>query len=257
MLSLEGKTGLIVGVANKRSICWAIAQAVRRGRAARGHLPGRAARRERPRAGARADSPPILPLRRHERRPDRASCSRRSTRSSAASTSSSMARRSRPAKSSPRRSSQTSREGFRMALDVSAYSLIALARGAAPLMAPRGGGSILTLTYLGSERVFHELQRDGRRQGGARGVRPLPRVGSRPAEHPRQRHLGRARSRRSPRRASPDSRASCRSTASARRSGAPSTPQTSPAPRSSCWRCRRASPARSSWWIRASHIMGL
>jgi enoyl-[acyl-carrier protein] reductase I len=49
---------------------------------------------------------------------------------------------------------QTSREGFRIALDVSAYSLISLARGAAPLMERRGGGSILTLTYLGSERVF-------------------------------------------------------------------------------------------------------
>ena len=49
---------------------------------------------------------------------------------------------------------ETSREGFRLALDVSAYSLIALSRGAAPLMAARGGGSILTLTYLGSERVF-------------------------------------------------------------------------------------------------------
>ena len=49
---------------------------------------------------------------------------------------------------------QTSREGFRVALDVSAYSLIALARRAVPLMERRGGGSILTLTYLGSERVF-------------------------------------------------------------------------------------------------------
>ena len=49
---------------------------------------------------------------------------------------------------------QTSRVGFRTALDVSTYSLIALARGAAPLMERRGGGSILTLTYLGSERVF-------------------------------------------------------------------------------------------------------
>ena len=49
---------------------------------------------------------------------------------------------------------QTSREGFRLALDVSAYSLVALAKGAAPLMERRGGGSILTLTYLGSERVF-------------------------------------------------------------------------------------------------------
>ena len=41
-----------------------------------------------------------------------------------------------------------------MSLDISAYSLIALARGALPLMERRGGGSILTLTYLGSERVF-------------------------------------------------------------------------------------------------------
>jgi enoyl-[acyl-carrier protein] reductase I len=49
---------------------------------------------------------------------------------------------------------QTSRDGFRMAMDISAYSLIALARRAAPLMEKRSGGSILTLTYLGSERVF-------------------------------------------------------------------------------------------------------
>jgi enoyl-[acyl-carrier protein] reductase I len=50
--------------------------------------------------------------------------------------------------------SQTTRDGFRVALDVSTYSLIALARRAVPLMEKRGGGSILTLTYLGSERVF-------------------------------------------------------------------------------------------------------
>jgi enoyl-[acyl-carrier protein] reductase I len=49
---------------------------------------------------------------------------------------------------------QTSREGFRIALDVSAYSLIALTRAVAPLMERRGGGSVVTLTYLGSQRVF-------------------------------------------------------------------------------------------------------
>ena len=49
---------------------------------------------------------------------------------------------------------QTSRQGFALALDISAYSLIALARGAEPLMEARGGGSIVTLTYLGSTRVF-------------------------------------------------------------------------------------------------------
>jgi enoyl-[acyl-carrier protein] reductase I len=45
----------------------------------------------------------------------------------------------------------TSREGFRIAHDVSVYSLIALARGAAPLMTE--GGSIMTLTYYGSTKV--------------------------------------------------------------------------------------------------------
>jgi enoyl-[acyl-carrier protein] reductase I len=48
--------------------------------------------------------------------------------------------------------SQTSREAFRMALDISAYSLVALARGAQPLMTE--GGSLLTLTYLGAARVL-------------------------------------------------------------------------------------------------------
>jgi enoyl-[acyl-carrier protein] reductase I len=50
----------------------------------------------------------------------------------------------------------TSREGFRVALDISAYSLIALARAASPWMERREGregGSILTLTYMASQRV--------------------------------------------------------------------------------------------------------
>ena len=46
---------------------------------------------------------------------------------------------------------RTTREGFRVAHDVSVYSLIALARAAAPLMTE--GGSILTLTYYGAEKV--------------------------------------------------------------------------------------------------------
>jgi enoyl-[acyl-carrier protein] reductase I len=50
--------------------------------------------------------------------------------------------------------SQTTREGFHVAMDVSTYSFIALAREVRPLMQKRGGGSMLTLTYLGSDRVF-------------------------------------------------------------------------------------------------------
>ena len=46
---------------------------------------------------------------------------------------------------------ETSREGFRIAHDVSVYSLIALSRAAAPLMTE--GGSIITLTYFGAEKV--------------------------------------------------------------------------------------------------------
>jgi enoyl-[acyl-carrier protein] reductase I len=46
---------------------------------------------------------------------------------------------------------QTTRDGFRIAHDVSVYSLIALSRAAAPLMTE--GGSIITLTYFGAEKV--------------------------------------------------------------------------------------------------------
>lgn len=45
----------------------------------------------------------------------------------------------------------TSREGFRIAHDVSVYSLIAVARAAAPLM--EDGGSIMTMSYYGAEKV--------------------------------------------------------------------------------------------------------
>jgi len=48
--------------------------------------------------------------------------------------------------------SNTSRAGFQLALDISAYSLIALAQGAKPLMTD--GGSIVTLTYLGGVQVI-------------------------------------------------------------------------------------------------------
>jgi len=46
----------------------------------------------------------------------------------------------------------TSREGFRIAHDVSSYTLIAVSRAAVPLMTE--GGSIITLTYYGSTKVF-------------------------------------------------------------------------------------------------------
>jgi len=49
---------------------------------------------------------------------------------------------------------QTTRAGFQTALDISAYSLVAMARRAVPLMQANGGGNMLTLTYMASERVM-------------------------------------------------------------------------------------------------------
>ena len=51
------------------------------------------------------------------------------------------------------RFTDTPRDRFWMAVDVSAYSLIATARAAEPLMEAAGGGSIVTMTYLGGERA--------------------------------------------------------------------------------------------------------
>jgi enoyl-[acyl-carrier protein] reductase I len=51
------------------------------------------------------------------------------------------------------RFADTPRERFWLALDVSAYSLVACARAAEPLMEAAGGGSIVTMTYLGGERA--------------------------------------------------------------------------------------------------------
>ena len=48
---------------------------------------------------------------------------------------------------------ETGREGFRLALDVSAYSLLPIARYGAPLMG-QDGGSIVTMTFQASDRVF-------------------------------------------------------------------------------------------------------
>jgi enoyl-[acyl-carrier protein] reductase I len=51
------------------------------------------------------------------------------------------------------RFTDTPRDRFWMAVDISAYSLVACARAAEPLMEAAGGGSIVTMTYLGGERA--------------------------------------------------------------------------------------------------------
>jgi enoyl-[acyl-carrier protein] reductase I len=51
------------------------------------------------------------------------------------------------------RFTDTPRDRFWMAIDISAYSLVAVAHAAEPLMEAAGGGSIVTMTYLGGERA--------------------------------------------------------------------------------------------------------
>ena len=48
----------------------------------------------------------------------------------------------------------TTRDGFRLALEVSAYSLVSLTKACVPLFDARGGGSVVTLSHLGADRVF-------------------------------------------------------------------------------------------------------
>ena len=151
---LKDKTGLVVGVANKRSIAWAIAQAASNAgaRLALTYQGERLEENVRDLSSSLTD-PLILPcdvtddaqIARVFEEIDRGFGGLDFLVHGAAFA-------PRDELSNP--FVQTSRDGFRMALDVSAYSLIALTRGALPLMERRGGGSVLTLPYLGSDRVF-------------------------------------------------------------------------------------------------------
>jgi enoyl-[acyl-carrier protein] reductase I len=154
MTDFTGKHGLIVGVANKRSLAWAIAQATaRRGARLALTYQGRFEDHVRDLA-ATLDTPAlVLPCDVAEDAEIDAAFARADEEFGGLDfVVHGAAFASRDDLTGP--FVQTSRDGFRMALDISAYSLIALARRAAPLLQKRGGGSILTLTYLGSERVF-------------------------------------------------------------------------------------------------------
>ena len=154
MSDFTGKHGLIVGVANKRSISWAIAQATaRRGAKLALTYQGRFEEHVNELAQELGEPALVLPC-------DVASDSDIDAVFAKVGQEfggldflvHGAAFAMRDDLMSP--FTNTTREGFRVALDISAYSLIALSRGALPLMEKRGGGSVLTLSYLGSERVF-------------------------------------------------------------------------------------------------------
>ncbi|MBM3776678.1 MAG: enoyl-ACP reductase [Acidimicrobiia bacterium] len=154
MTDFSGKRGLVVGVANKRSIAWAIARATA-SRGARLALTyqGRFEEHVGELAASLDHQPLVLPCDvAVDADIDAVFAKIDQEFGGLDFLVHGAAFAPREELSSP--FTETSRDGFRTALDISAYSLIALARGAAPLMERSGGGSILTLTYLGSERVF-------------------------------------------------------------------------------------------------------
>jgi len=149
---LEGKLGIVFGVANKRSIAWAIAQAWAKAgaRLAFTYQGERLKENVEELAGTFGSDTLILPC-------DVTSDEQIATvfktvgerfgklqllRHSVAFA---------PKEALEGQFINTSRDAFRTAHDVSAYSLVALARAAAPLMSE--GGSILAMTYYGAEKV--------------------------------------------------------------------------------------------------------
>lgn len=149
---LEGKTGLVMGVANKRSIAWGIAKAAEREGARivltyQNERLGENARKLAPELNnpllARCDV-------QNDGEIDQLMDTIKSEAGGLDFVVHALAYAPREALTGAY--AATSREAFQTALDVSAYSLVAVANRAAPLMNDRNG-SIVTLTYLGSERV--------------------------------------------------------------------------------------------------------
>lgn len=154
MSAFTGKVGLVVGVANKRSLSWAIASAA----AAQGASLALTFQGERLEENVRDLSagladPLILPCDvTNDAQMDAVFAAIEAKHGGLDFLVHGVAFADREDLARP--FSETSREGFAKAMDISAFSLVALARRAAPLMDKRGGGSIVTLSYLGSERVF-------------------------------------------------------------------------------------------------------
>jgi enoyl-[acyl-carrier protein] reductase I len=152
MSLLTGKRGVVFGVANKRSIAWAIAQAWHRAGAklAFTYQGERLKENVEELAGTFGEDTLIIPCdvtRDEEISAVFAEVGRQFGTIQLLLHSVAFA----PKDALEGQFVNTSREAFRISHDVSAYSLVALARAAAPLMTE--GGSIVAMTYYGSEKV--------------------------------------------------------------------------------------------------------
>ena len=150
---LEGKLGLVLGTANKRSIAWAIAQAAaREGARLALTYQGERLKENVEELAAGLDRPVLLPC--DVSRDEDIDALAESVKKEMGALDFvvhgvAFAQR----EELDGEFLNTSREGYRIAQDISSYSLTAIARRAAPLMEGREGGSIVTLSYLGGERV--------------------------------------------------------------------------------------------------------
>jgi enoyl-[acyl-carrier protein] reductase I len=151
---MDGKVALVAGVANKRSIAWAIARALREAGAelAFTYQGERLERSVRPLAEEAGSDVVVECDVSSDESLDRAFAAIGERTGGLDVLVHSIAYA--PQETFTNRFVDTSRDAFRAALDVSAYSLIAMARRAEPLMAARGGGSVVTMTYMASERAF-------------------------------------------------------------------------------------------------------
>jgi enoyl-[acyl-carrier protein] reductase I len=149
---LEGKRGIIFGVANDKSIAWGIARALRDAGAelAFTYLNEALEKRVRPLAESLGSSL-VLPCDVQKDSDIEAvfdELEKAWSKLDFVVHSVAFAHRD----DLKRPFSQTSREGFSLAMDISAYSLLPISRYAAPLM--KEGGSIVTMTYLGAQKAI-------------------------------------------------------------------------------------------------------
>lgn len=150
---LEGKTGVVFGVANKRSIAWAIAQALsREGMRLAFTYQGERLKES---VGALTDSIPgslLLPCdvtSDAEVEAVFSTIEKEFGRLDALLHSVAYA----PKEDLENDFVKTSRDGFKVAHDISAYSLVVLTRAALPLLEASGAGSVLALSYYGAQKA--------------------------------------------------------------------------------------------------------
>ncbi len=154
MALLEGKTGLIFGVANKRSIAWGIAQALsREGMRLAFTYQGERLKESVESLTSTIEGSILLPCDvtiDQEIETVYREIGEKFGRLDALVHSVAFA----PRDDLENEFVRTSRDGFKTAHDISAYSLVVLTRGAVPLMEKNGGGSVLAMTYYGAEKAI-------------------------------------------------------------------------------------------------------